>query len=97
MESFIKERDHQKNAPFVKHHMDKYEGHFPIWVAIELFTFENLSSLYSIMVLEDRKKIAQLYNTEPKYLGRAFTESGLYMLMTVRRGVIYKKEEDMEY
>lgn len=69
MESFIKERDHQKNAPFVKHHMDKYEGHFPIWVAVELFTFGNLSSLYSIMVLEDRKEIARLYNTEPKYLG----------------------------
>ncbi|MDO4990020.1 MAG: Abi family protein [Eubacteriales bacterium] len=69
MESFNKERDHQKNAPFVKHHMDKYEGHFPVWVAIELFTFGNLSSLYSIMVLDDRKEIARLYNTEPKYLG----------------------------
>ena len=69
MESFIKERDHQKNAPFVKHHMDKYDGHFPVWVAIELFTFGNLSSLYSIMVFEDQKEIAKLYNTNPKYLG----------------------------
>ena len=69
MESFQKERDHQKNTPFVKHHMEKYEGHFPIWVAIELFTFGNLSSLYSIMVSEDQKEIARLYNTEPKYLG----------------------------
>lgn len=69
MESFNKEREHQKNAPFVKHHMAKYEGHFPVWVAVELFTFGNLSSLYSIMVLEDRKEIARLYNTEPKYLG----------------------------
>lgn len=69
MDSFNKEREHQKNAPFVKHHMDKYEGHFPVWVAIELFTFGNLSSLYSIMVLDDRKEIAKLYKTEPKYLG----------------------------
>ena len=69
MESFNKEREHQKNAPFVKHHMAKYEGHFPVWGAVELFTFGNLSSLYSIMVLEDRKEIARLYNTEPKYLG----------------------------
>lgn len=69
IESFNKEREHQKNAPFVKHHMAKYEGHFPVWVAVELFTFGNLSSLYSIMVLEDRKEIARLYNTEPKYLG----------------------------
>lgn len=69
LESFNKEKEHQKNAPFVKHHMDKYEGHFPIWVAIELFTFGNLSSLYSIMHPNDRKAIAKLYNTEANYLG----------------------------
>ncbi len=69
MESFMRERERQKNAPFVKHHMDKYEGHFPIWVAVELFTFGNLSSLYSIMILEDCKEIARLYDTDPKYLG----------------------------
>ncbi len=69
IDSFHKECDHQKNAPFVKHHMDRYEGHFPIWVAIELFTFGNLSSLYSIMTKDDRKAISRFYNTEPNYLG----------------------------
>lgn len=69
VESFKKECDRQKNAPFVKHHNEKYEGHFPIWVAIELFTFGNLSSLYNIMKHEDQKEIAHFYNTEPKYLG----------------------------
>lgn len=69
IESFRKEQEHQKNAPFVKHHIEKYEGHFPIWVATELLTFGNLSSLYSIMTLEDRKEIARLYNTDSKYLG----------------------------
>ena len=68
IENFSKERDRQKNAPFVKHHMCKYNGHFPIWVAIELFTFGSLASLYSIMLLEDRKEIARLYDTKPKYL-----------------------------
>lgn len=67
--SFKKECEHQKNAPFVKHHIDKYDGHFPVWVAVELFTFGNLSSLYSIMIPEDQRAIARLYNTEPKYLG----------------------------
>lgn len=69
IESFRKECYHQRNAPFVRHHMEKYEGHFPVWVAIELFTFGNLSSLYSIMIPEDRKAIASLYNTKPCYLG----------------------------
>lgn len=69
IDNFKKECDHQKNAPFVKHHINKYEGHFPIWVAVELFTFGNLSSLYSIMRKEDQQAIANLYNTERKYLG----------------------------
>lgn len=69
MEGFRKECDHQKNAPFVKHHMNKYGGRFPAWVAIELFTFGNLSSLYSIMRKEDQKAIAALYHTDAKYLG----------------------------
>ena len=69
LESFKKEIDHQKNAPMVIHHKKKYNGHFPIWVAVELFTFGNLSSLFNIMKKDDRKSIARLYNTEPDYLG----------------------------
>ena len=69
IDNFKKECERQKNTPFVKHHLDKYEGHFPIWVAVELFTFGNLSSLYSIMLPEDRKAIATLYKTEPCHLG----------------------------
>ena len=53
----------------MKHHMIKYEGHFPIWVAVELFTFGNLSSLYSIMKNEDQQAIADLYHTNRKHLG----------------------------
>ena len=68
IEHFQSEVKRQKNVPFVKHHLDKYEGHFPVWVAVELFTFGNLSSLYSIMKAEDQKNIADLYQTKPKYL-----------------------------
>ena len=66
--NFQKECEHQKNVPFVKHHMSKYAGHFPIWVAIELFTFGNLSSLYGIMLKDDRKAISKLYQTRPQHL-----------------------------
>lgn len=69
IDSFKKECSHQKNAPLVKHHMIKYGGHFPIWAAIELFTFGNLSSLYNIMKKEDCNSIARLYDTQPKHLG----------------------------
>ncbi len=67
--NFQRECERQKNVPFVKHHIEKYENHFPIWVAVELFTFGNLSSLFDIMSSEDRKQIASFYNTEDDYLG----------------------------
>ena len=66
---FEKEVENNKSLPFVKHHLDKYEGKFPIWVAVELFSFGQLSSLYSIMESVDRKEIAKQYNCAPRYLG----------------------------
>lgn len=68
IESFKQECIHQKNVPLVKHHFEKYNGHFPIWVAIELFTFGNLASLYDIMKTDDKKYIASLYNTTSNHL-----------------------------
>ncbi len=68
IDKFHNECERQATIPFVKHHMEKYDGHFPIWVAIELFTFGNLTSLYTIMHKEDQKCIADLYHTEPDHL-----------------------------
>ena len=79
IKNFKKECIRQSNSPFVRHHNKKYGGHFPIWVAIELFSFGNLSSLYSIMKPEDQKAIASLYNTETQYL-----RSWLLALVEVR-------------
>ena len=79
IENFTKEAERQRNTPFVKHHRNKYDGHFPLWVAVELLTFGNLSSMFSIMKTSDKKAIADLYDTEPKYLG-----SWLLALVEVR-------------
>lgn len=48
-----------KNQPFVKHHIEKYDGNFPIWVIVELFTFGELSRFYSDMKTADKKEIAK--------------------------------------
>lgn len=68
IENFKTEVVRQRNLPFVKHHNDKYDGHFPIWVAVELFSFGNLASLFDIMNPEDQEAIASLYNTESNHL-----------------------------
>ncbi len=58
----------QSQAPCVKHHMDKYGGHFPIWAAIELFTFGNVVSLLSIMIPKDQATVAAAFQTDYKHL-----------------------------
>ncbi len=68
LEHFRMECERQKNLPIVKHHENKYSGHYPVWVALELFTFGNLVSLYSIMKPTDRQEIANTYNTDEQRL-----------------------------
>lgn len=61
---FESEVHHNKTVPFVKHHCEKYEGNFPIWVATELFSFGMLSFFYRDLKTADKKEIARgLYKT----------------------------------
>ena len=61
---FSNEVKHGKNMPFVKHHYEKYDGNFPIWVATELFSFGMLSYFYGDMKTSDKKALAkELYGT----------------------------------
>jgi abortive infection bacteriophage resistance protein len=53
---------------FVKHHIENYDGEFPIWAIIELFSMGELSFFYSDMKPSDKKNIAKLYNTSHKSL-----------------------------
>lgn len=53
--------------PFVCHHINKYNGEFPLWVAIELFTTHTLSLFYSDMLPEDQKDFAKtVFGAKPK-------------------------------
>lgn len=61
----------KKNAkvPFVRHHQQKYDGQFPLWVVIELFTFGMLSRFYADWQSQDQKHIARkLFHTTPTVL-----------------------------
>ena len=41
-------------TPVVRHHMNKYDGHFPIWVIIEYFSLGTLSYFYRGMKNNDK-------------------------------------------
>ena len=57
------ERIVKKNADlsFVRHHNKKYEGKFPLWVIMEMFSFGMLAVFYQDMKLQDKKEIADYY------------------------------------
>ena len=66
-ESLEREIASNRQSAFVKHHNDRYDGHFPVWVIAELFTFGMLSRFYSDMQTSDKKKLAkEIYGTVPK-------------------------------
>ena len=56
IESEVKRNE---NVLFVKHHIKKYNGKLPIWVAVELFSFGTLSRFFSDLKLPDQKILAK--------------------------------------
>jgi len=62
-------KENNKRSLVVKHHMDNYDGKFPLWVIIEFFSMGMLSYFYSDLKLTDKKKISiSLYDTIPNCL-----------------------------
>lgn len=52
-----KEKRKNINKLYIKHHIDNYEGKLPIWVAVEILTFGELSKLYSNLLPVDKTHI----------------------------------------
>ena len=68
MNKFNIEVRRQDDLPFVRHHQTKYGGRFPLWVAVELFSFGMLAQLYDIMIEEDQWAVSREYRMEPEAL-----------------------------
>lgn len=52
-----------RNTLVVKHHMENYDGKFPLWVIVEFFSIGMLSHFYRSFKTYDKKKIVYtLYN-----------------------------------
>jgi abortive infection bacteriophage resistance protein len=71
-EEFIEEFNSviAKNAKslVVQHHQMSYGGRFPIWVAVEFFSFGMLSRFYGNMKPEDRRQVAHDLGQGPEHL-----------------------------
>lgn len=62
---FYNEVSSNNSVLFVRHHNTKYNGVFPIWAAMELFTFGMLSFFYADMWASDQKIISSDLHTTP--------------------------------
>ncbi|UZQ86049.1 Abi family protein [Thermoclostridium stercorarium] len=60
-----KEIEKNKKELFIKHHLEKYNANFPIWVAVEVMSFGTLSRLFSNLKNEDRNYISKTYYKFP--------------------------------
>lgn len=61
---------HKNREMFAVHHFEKYQGAFPIWVAVEVMSFGNLSKFYMNMRGPDRSAIAKkVYGIPHEHLG----------------------------
>lgn len=52
------EYNYNKNELFIQHHINKYQGKLPIWVAVEIMSFGIISRVYGNLKTEDRSKMA---------------------------------------
>ncbi len=62
--NFEKNVRKNKNLSYVQHHNNKYDGNFPIWVAVNLFSFGMIYNLYSNLKDKDKEDIAKDFNTD---------------------------------
>lgn len=53
---------------FVRHHQSKYGGQFPVWAALELFSFGMLAQLCDLLIENDQWAIAREYGVTPEEL-----------------------------
>lgn len=63
-ENIDREIQNNKKVLFVKHHIEHYDGQFPLWVVCEIFTFGMLSYFYNDLTTADKKYFAGAYYNE---------------------------------
>jgi abortive infection bacteriophage resistance protein len=91
--AFAAELDKNRNLSFVIHHLNNYDGKFPIWVIVELFTFGQLSKFYSALQSEDKEMLStDLYNLDSKYLKNWLHALSLLRNICAHYGPLYRKE-----
>lgn len=90
--SFLRELDHNKQEPFVLHHQQIYDGQFPIWVIVELFSFSTISKYYSCLNNKDKSEIAtNAFHVNDDFLGSWFRSLSVLRNICAHFGYLFRR------
>lgn len=82
-EDFDREKKHQRNTAFVKHHKEQYGDTMPVWAAVEICSFGMMSKLYINLKTDDKEDFVKNYYFAPSYLSY-YLKSWLRCIVEVR-------------
>ena len=94
MNKFKTEVRRQDDLPFVRHHNNKYGGQFPVWVAVELFSFGMLAQLYAILTQSDQWAVSKQYNLTPEEMGALISSAVDVRNICAHYSRLYNQEID---
>lgn len=94
MNKFRIEVDREDDLAFVRHHQNKYGGKFPIWAAVELFSFGMIAQLYAIMTEDDQWAISKQYKLSPEELSALIGASVDVRNICAHYGRLYNQPMD---
>lgn len=94
MNKFKTEVRRQDDLPFVRHHNQKYGGQFPVWVAVELFSFGMLAQLYAILTESDQWAVSKQYNLTPEEMGALISSAVDVRNICAHYSRLYNQEID---
>ena len=94
MNKFRIEVDREDDLAFVRHHQSKYGGKFPIWAAVELFSFGMIAQLFAILTDEDQWAISRQYHLTPEELSALISASVDVRNICAHYGRLYNQAMD---
>lgn len=94
MNKFRIEVDRENDLAFVRHHQSKYGGQFPVWAAVELFSFGMIAQLFAILTEDDQRAISKQYRLTPAELGALIGASVDVRNICAHYGRLYNQKMD---
>lgn len=65
---YILEKIKKSDSKSIKHHTEKYDGHYPIWVVLEILSFGGILNILQNLNSDDKKTISNTYDFKPYYV-----------------------------